>query len=176
MSLVSETALTDRIVAIVEPALAAQGLELVRVAVQGQARPVLLIMIDRSDEADVAMDDCVAASRTVSTLLDVADPMPGEYRLEVSSPGLDRPLTRTGDFARYAGHEARVEMREAVDGQRRFRGRLEGIAGDVVTLTTETGPVSLPFAGIVRAKLILTDALLAQPRKPAAGQQAMQGS
>ncbi|MSO80828.1 MAG: ribosome maturation factor RimP [Alphaproteobacteria bacterium] len=163
-------------VAIVEPALAAQGLELVRVAVQGHGRPVLLIMIGRSDEADVAMDDCVAASRTVSTLLDVADPMPGEYRLEVSSPGLDRPLTRAGDFARYAGHDARVEMREAVDGQRRFRGRLEGIDGDVVTLTTEAGPVSLPFAGIIRAKLILTNALLAQPQKPAAGQQAMQGS
>ncbi|MGE0256362.1 MAG: ribosome maturation factor RimP [Alphaproteobacteria bacterium] len=176
MSLVSETALTDRIVAIVEPALAAQGFSLVRVAMQGQSRPVLQIMIDRTDDADVGMDDCVAASRTVSALLDVADPIAGEYRLEVSSPGLDRPLTRATDFARYAGHEARIELRTAIDGQRRFRGRLDGIDGDVVTLTTEAGPVALPFAGIVRAKLVLTDALLAQPRKPAAGQQAMQGS
>jgi len=176
VSLVSETALTDRILAIVEPALAAQGFALVRVAMHGQARPILQVMIDRSDGADVAMDDCVAASRTVSALLDAADPIAGEYRLEVSSPGLDRPLTRAADFARYAGHEARVEMREAIDGQRRFRGRLDGFDGSVVTLTTETGTVSLPFAGIVRAKLILTDALLAQPRNPAPGRQAMQGS
>jgi ribosome maturation factor RimP len=168
LNLVSDTVQTDRIVTIVEPSLAAMGYELVRVMLRGGDRPVLQVMIDRADGDEVTIDDCVDASRTMSALLDVEDPISDAYELEVSSPGIDRPLTRPKDFERFAGLEARIELKQAVEGRKRFRGRLLGLDGDIVRLVGEHAPdaeLSLPLAGIVRAKLVLTDELLAATRR-----------
>lgn len=168
MNLISETVQTDRIVAIVEPSLVAMGYEIVRVLLHGGDRLVLQVMIDRADGETVTIDDCTEASRTISALLDVDDPISGAYELEVSSPGIDRPLTRPKDFERFAGFEARIEVKVPVDGRRRFRGRLLGIAGDAVRLAgadaTDT-EISLPLAGIARAKLVLNDELLAAAQR-----------
>lgn len=168
MSLVSETVQTDRIVTIIEPSLVAMGFDLVRVALHGSDRPALQIMIDRVDGEEITIDDCATASRAISALLDVEDPIDDAYELEVSSPGIDRPLTRPKDFERFAGLEARIELKQAVDGRKRFRGRLLGLAGDAVRLTGEDAPdteFTLPLAGIVRAKLVLNDELLAATRR-----------
>ena len=138
------------------------GYEVVRVQLSGGRRPVLQVMAERTDGAPMTVDDCADISRTVSALLDVEDPIAGAYHLEVSSPGIDRPLTRLKDFERFAGHEARIETRALIDGRRRFKGVLRGVAGEVVRMETEDGAVTeLPFAGILRAKLVLTDALIA---------------
>ena len=168
MNLISETVQTDRIVAIVEPSLGAMGYEIVRVLLRGGDRLVLQVMIDRADGETVTIDDCTEASRTVSALLDVDDPISGAYELEVSSPGIDRPLTRPKDFERFAGFEARVEVKVPVDGRKRFRGRLLGIADDAVRLAGDDAAdteISLPLAGIARAKLVLNDELLAAAQR-----------
>ncbi len=138
------------------------GYEIVRVQLSGGRRPVLQVMAERVDGAAMTVDDCADISRTVSALLDVEDPISGAYHLEVSSPGIDRPLTRLKDFERYAGFEARIETKALIDGRRRFKGVLKGIAGERVRVETEDGAVAeLPFGGILRAKLVLTDALIA---------------
>ena len=168
MSLVSDTVQTDRIVTIIEPSLAAMGFEVVRVLLRSGESLALQIMIDRADGDEITIDDCAAASRAVSALLDVEDPITDAYELEVSSPGIDRPLTRPKDFERFAGLEARIELRQAVDGRKRFRGRLLGLAGDAIRLTGEDAPdieFTLPLAGIARAKLVLNDELLAATRR-----------
>lgn len=157
-----------RIEKMVEPALADMGYELVRVRMSGTARPTLQIMADRADGTPMTVDDCAEISHVVSAMLDVEDPIEGAYSLEVSSPGIDRPLTRPKDFERFAGHEARVEMRHAIDGQRRYRGRIVGIDGSNVRLASGEGEVLLPFDDIQDAKLMLTDELLAAARQPAA--------
>ena len=119
----------QRIAEIVGPSLEAMGYDLVRIRlVGGQPRPTLQVMAERRDEAGMTVDDCAAISRTVSALLDVEDPISGAYMLEVSSPGIDRPLTRPADYDRYQGFEAKLELRQAHDGRRRFRGRILGIA------------------------------------------------
>ncbi|MEK9662531.1 MAG: ribosome maturation factor RimP, partial [Alphaproteobacteria bacterium] len=163
MSLVSETIQTDRIVTIVESSLAAMGYELVRVMLRGGNRQVLQVMIDRADGGEITVDDCAEASRAMSALLDVEDPISDAYELEVSSPGIDRPLTRPKDFERFAGLVARIELKQPVDGRKRFRGRLLGLADEAVRLADEDVPdaeFSLPLAGIVRAKLVMNDELL----------------
>lgn len=168
MSLVSDTIQTDRIVTIIEPSLAAMDFELVRVMLSSGDRLVLQVMIDRADGDEITVEDCAGASRAISALLDVEDPISDAYELEVSSPGIDRPLTRPKDFDRYAGLVARVELKQAVDGRKRFRGRLLGLSGDAVRLVGEDAPdteFSLPLAGIVRAKLVLNDELLAAARR-----------
>jgi ribosome maturation factor RimP len=106
-------------------------------------------------------------SRASSAILDVEDPISSAYVLEVSSPGIDRPLTRLGDFARFAGFEARVEMEQAVAGQRRFSGRLLGVEGLEILIETEEGPQRLPFAALKKAKLLLTDDLIAAAQREA---------
>ncbi len=147
---------------IIAPTVAAMGYEIVRVQLSGGRRPVLQVMAERVDGAAMTVDDCADISRTVSALLDVEDPISGAYHLEVSSPGIDRPLTRLKDFERYAGFEARIETKALIDGRRRFKGVLKGIAGERVRVETEDGAVAeLPFGGILRAKLVLTDALIA---------------
>jgi ribosome maturation factor RimP len=108
------------------------------------------------------VDDCAALSRAVSAVLDVEDPIAGAYTLEVSSPGIDRPLVRLADFDRFAGFEAKVEMDLAVDGRRRYQGRLLGAEGDAVRMRMEDTEVLLPYADIRRAKLVLTEDLLAK--------------
>ncbi len=169
MSLVSDTAQTDTVLALIEPSLTDLGYEVVRIRLQGDGRPVLQIMIDRADGADVTVEDCTLVSRTASALLDVADPIAGAYELEVSSPGLDRPLTRPKDFQSFSGNEARIELKAAIDGRRRFRGRLLGLDGDTVRmavpLDADETEFALPLDAIVKAKLILTDELLAAAQR-----------
>lgn len=150
-----------RLEALVTPTLEGMGYELVRVTLVGTQRPVLQIMADRADEKPMTVEDCADISRAVSAILDVEDPIDGAYTLEVSTPGIDRPLTREKDFVRYEGHEAKVELAVAQDGRKRFRGILKGVEDGVIVLEDEKGGlVSLPFADIRSAKLILTDALL----------------
>jgi ribosome maturation factor RimP len=153
--------LAGRVEALIGPTVEAMGFSLVRVQVLGRNRPRLQIMAERKDGESMVVDDCATLSRAVSAVLDVEDPIAGAYTLEVSSPGIDRPLVRLADFDRFAGFEAKVEMGLAVDGRRRFQGRLLGTEGDAVRLRMEDAEVVLPFADIRRAKLVLTEDLLA---------------
>ena len=146
---------------LIEPTLHDMGFELVRVLMSGGQRPTLQIMVERGDQAPTTLDACAKVSHAVSALLDVADPLPGAYRLEVTSPGLDRPLVRRADYERFAGLEARLETELPIEGRRRFRGRLLGLAGDQVRLALPEGEMSIPFDAIKKAKLVLTDELLA---------------
>ena len=150
-----------RVETIIAPTLQDMGFDLVRVRISGAQRLTLQVMAERLDDGTMTVEDCAAISRAVSTLLDVEDPIKGSYTLEVSSPGLDRPLTRPKDYTRFAGLEVKIELREPMDGQRRFRGRIAGLADDQVQLDTEDTRVAIPYADIERAKLILTDELLA---------------
>jgi ribosome maturation factor RimP len=152
---------------LIAPSLAAMGYEIVRVLLMGHYRPVLQIMIERTDRAALSVEECAQVSRTVSALLDVEDLIAGSYTLEVSSPGIDRPLTRPEHFARFAGFEAKLETRTAVDGRKRFRGRLMGVDGDRVRLATPEGELALSLADLQRAKLVLTDELIAAAAGPA---------
>jgi len=155
---------TGKIEAMIAPSLDAMGYRVVRVAVTGGRRATLQIMAERRDDQAMTVEDCAEISRTVSALLDVADPIAGAYTLEVSSPGIDRPLVRREDFARFAGFEAKIELTQPQDGRRRFRGKLLGVEGDAVRLLVDDAPVALPLAAVARAKLVLTDALLAASR------------
>ena len=146
---------------LIEPTLHDMGFELVRVLMSGGQRPTLQVMVERSDQGPVTLDQCAEVSHAISALLDVADPLPGAYRLEVTSPGLDRPLVRRADYERFAGFEARLETELPLEGRRRFRGRLLGIADDQVRLALPEGETSIPFGAIKKAKLVLTDELLA---------------
>jgi ribosome maturation factor RimP len=154
---------TRRIEAIIAPSIEAMGYEVVRVMLTGGRRPTLQIMAERADGSGMNVDDCAQISRTISAVLDVEDPISGQYTLEVSSPGIDRPLTRLKDFRRYAGFEARIDVAAPIDGRKRFGGRLLGVDdADRVLVETEPGVrEALPFEGIARAKLILTDELVA---------------
>jgi ribosome maturation factor RimP len=160
---------TNQIARIIEPSLDAMGYRLVRLMQTGGLhRPTLQIMAERRDEAPMTVEDCAQISRSVSALLDVADPIAGAYLLEVSSPGIDRPLVRPEDYDRFAGFEARIDLAEPLDGRKRFRGRLLGREGGDVRLAVEAAEVRLPLAAITRAKLVLTDELLAlAQQKPA---------
>lgn len=146
---------------LIEPTLSDMGFELVRVLLHGGQRPVLQVMAERADRTPMSVEHCAAISRAISAILDVADPIAGAYRLEVTSPGLDRPLTRRADFERFRGFEARVETELPIAGQRRFRGRLLGVVDDQLRLQLAEGEQAIPCAGIKKAKLILTDELLA---------------
>ena len=156
---------TVRIERIIAPSLEALGYEVVRVHLSNARPPILQVMAERASDGGMNVDDCEVVSRTVSALLDVEDPISGAYMLEVSSPGIDRPLTRAKDYERFAGFEAKVEMHRAVNGQKRFRGKLLGLAGDAVKLETEKGETALPLADIDNAKLVLTDELIAASLK-----------
>lgn len=144
----------------VEPTIADLGFNTVRVEFLGLKSPRVQIMVERRDEGTLTLDDCAAVSRAVSALLDVEDLVPGAYTLEVSSPGIDRPLVRLNDFDRFAGFEAKVELARPLDGRRRFRGRLRGTDGELVRLESSDGAVAVPYADIHRAKLVLTDELI----------------
>lgn len=150
---------------LIAPSLSAMGYDIVRTVLSGAQRPRLQIMAERRDGSGMNIDDCVAVSRAVGAILEVEDPISGAYELEVSSPGLDRPLTRLADFERFAGHEAKIEATLPIDGRRRWRGRLLGVDGDRVRLAAEDGELALPFAGIAKAKLVLTDEVLAGAAK-----------
>ena len=145
----------------IAPALATLGYDVVRIQFGGGAQPVLQVMIERSDRGALTVADCAAASRAVSARLEVEAFAAGACALEVSSPGIDRPLVRLDDFDRFSGFEARVEMAEPLDGRRRFRGRLRGADDGHVRMTVDDRDVSLPHAAIRNAKLVLTEELLA---------------
>jgi ribosome maturation factor RimP len=170
-----------RIHDLIAPSLEAMGFVIVRLRFTGGKRmPTLQVMVERAasrdqarlDDGGITADDCADISRTISALLDVEDPIVGSYHLEVSSPGIDRPLVRLADFGRFRGFDARIETRQAIDGRRRFVGRLDGIDADRVRLIDDSaGAVALPFPAIQSAKLKLTDQLLNQilksrPRPP----------
>jgi len=158
---------TARIETLVAPSLEAMGYRLVRVAVTGGRRAVVLqVMAERIDDKPMGVDDCTEVTHTVSALLDVADPIENAYVLEVSSPGIDRPLVRREDYERFRGHEAKLELSAPLDGRRRFRGKLLGIEADRVRINLGDEIVELPLASIQRAKLVLTDELLAQQPRP----------
>ena len=147
---------------LIAPSLEAMGYEVVRVLIMGGAdSPVLQIMAERGADGGMSIDDCAKVSRAVSAILDVEDPIAGAYTLEVSSAGLDRPLTRLKDFERFAGFEAKVEMEIPVEGRKRFTGRLLGVEGTEVSIDTSEGARTLSFEGIAKAKLLLTDELIA---------------
>jgi ribosome maturation factor RimP len=157
----------DRVERLIAPSLADMGYTVVRILMTGQQRPTLQIMAERSDGRGMTVDDCAEISRVVSALLDVEDPVRGAYTLEVSSPGIDRPLVKPGDFARFAGHVARVETRMPIDGRRRFRGTLVATTERGVRMGVEGAEVELPFDAIEKAKLVITDALIAETMKQA---------
>ena len=157
-------ALDQRIASLIEPTLVAMGYELVRVRLSGGQRLSLQIMAERADRVAMTVEDCADISRTVAAVLDVEDPISGGYELEVSSPGIDRPLVKAGDFDRFAGREAKIETRSPVKGRKRFRGRLLGLADGLVRidLADGSGEAALAFESIEKAKLILTDDLLSR--------------
>jgi len=173
-----ETGLPARIAALAEPVLADLGFRLVRVKVSGGETATVQIMAERPD-GTFTIEDCEAVSRNFSPLLDAHDPIHGAYRLEVSSPGIDRPLVRPSDFEAWAGHEAKIEMAVPVAGRKRFKGNLEGYADGEVRLFIENPEgaakepvlIGIPFADISDAKLVLTDALIeaARSRLPVKG-------
>jgi ribosome maturation factor RimP len=152
--------LAQRVAEFVQPTIEDLGFATVRVEFLGLKSPRVQIMVERVDQKAMTVDDCALVSRAVSALLDVEDLIPGAYTLEVSSPGIDRPLVSLADYERFAGFEAKVELARPLEGRRRFRGRLRGAAGDMVSLEMPDGMVELPFADIHRAKLILTDELV----------------
>src|SRR5688500_17586165 len=147
---------------LIEPEVNAEGLELVRIMmIGGKDDPTLQVMAENPDTRQLTLQDCERLSRRLSERLDEADPIEHAYRLEVSSPGIDRPLTRRRDFEDYKGHEARISLKEKIDGRREFKGELKGLDGDdVVVEVPNLGEARLPFAGIHAAKLLFTDRLL----------------
>ncbi|HUK10888.1 MAG TPA: ribosome maturation factor RimP [Stellaceae bacterium] len=149
-----------RIETLIAPSLEAMGYRVVRVMSLGGRRPVLQVMAERIDGAPMGVEDCGEISHAVSALLDVEDPIAHAYVLEVSSPGIDRPLVRPADYERFSGFEAKVELRRPIEGRRRFRGRLLGLAEERVRLDVGSGVVELPFNEIQRAKLVLTNELI----------------
>ncbi len=150
-------ALEQKIATLVQPVIEEQGYELVLVHMQG---PDLQIMAENPETRNLGVDECAALSREIATLLEVEDPIKGRYRLEVSSPGIDRPLIKLQDFTDFAGYEVKVEVSPPIEGQKRFRGRLKGIEENEVVLETDHGLAYLPFDGVERAKLVMTDELL----------------
>jgi ribosome maturation factor RimP len=163
-----ETGPALRVAALVEPVLESMGFRLVRIRMTG---PTLQVMAERPD-GTFSIDDCEQVSRAISPILDVEDVIPSRYHLEVSSPGIDRPLVRPEDFHNWAGHEAKIEMAVPVAGRKRFRGVLEGFEDGEARLyidNPEGGPekilVGVPFADIAEARLVLTDELIAAARE-----------
>ena len=153
--------LEQRIADIIGPAIEDMGFELVRVLMSGQRRKKLQIMAEPLDGSQMTVDHCADISRAVSALLDVDDPIDDAYTLEVSSPGIDRPLVKLADYERFAGFDARIEMQIPVDGRRRFSGRLVGVDGTDVIIDVTEGEARLPFADIQKSKLLMTDELIA---------------
>jgi ribosome maturation factor RimP len=159
----------DALSAIIAPEAEALGFDLVRVAWfdkggDGSDEPTLQVMAERPDTRQLVIEDCAALSHRISDKFDELDPIVEAYRLEVSSPGIDRPLTRQKDFADWAGHEAKIEVNEAIADQKRFRGMLNGIAddGEAISITDKSGAEhNIAFSNIHSAKLVLTDRLIA---------------
>jgi ribosome maturation factor RimP len=165
--LVVEPGVAARVSAVAAPVLQQMGYRLVRIRISGEAGCTVQIMAERPD-GSMHIDDCEAISRALSPVLDIADPIERAYRLEISSPGIDRPLVRRSDFVRYAGHLVKIEMAVASHGRKRFRGTLDGVEGGAVRLHRDDVPagddadVLLPMEDIAEARLVLTDELIAE--------------
>jgi ribosome maturation factor RimP len=164
--LIVEQGMAARVAAIAGPVLVGLGYRLVRVKISGSVSLTVQIMAERAD-GSMTIEDCEASSRALSPVFDVEDPIDREYRLELSSPGIDRPLVRRSDFVRYAGHEAKIEMEVPFGTQKRFRGIVLGVEGDAARLrprdaADETADVLLPMTDMAEARLVLTDALVTE--------------
>lgn len=153
-----------QILELLDPVAEAAGYEIVRLRLMGGTqRRRLQVMAERPSDGEMSVEDCARLARAVSEVLDAADPIDGEYMLEVSSPGIDRPLTRLKDFETYEGLEVRIELDRLADNRKRFKGEIAGIEGDNVALNTEDDPdntILVPFAWLVEAKLVLNDTLM----------------
>jgi len=155
--------LTDKIAALIEPMIEELGYELVRVQLFNSPRggPSTLQVMAEADDGTMTVEACAKISRQISVIMDVEDPITSEYVLEVSSPGMDRPLTRLKDFVNYAGHIAKVEMEQAVDQRRRYSGKLLGVEDELILVNVDGEVHKLNFADILKAKLVMTDELVA---------------
>lgn len=159
--LIAKAAIDQRMAGILTPVIEGMGYELVRVRLMAGKSKTLQIMADKPD-GGIEVDDCAKISTAVSAVLDVEDPLEDAYTLEVSSPGIDRPLTRLKDFDAWAGYEAKIETSDLIDGRRRFKGVLAGTEDDEVLIEIDEGTIGLKFDWLSDAKLVLTDALIAE--------------
>ena len=162
--LIARAAVDKRLAEIAQPVIEGLGYELVRIRLMSGKSTTLQIMADKAD-GGIEVDDCAKISTELSAIFDVEDPVAGEYALEVSSPGIDRPLTRLKDFAAWAGWEAKIETSELIDGQRRFKGTLQGVQDDEILIDIQQGTIGLKFEWLSDAKLVLTDELIAESLK-----------
>jgi ribosome maturation factor RimP len=158
-NLIAKTGMDQRLAEIVSPVIEDMGFELVRLRLMGGNTPTLQIMAERPT-GGIEVDECAEISTAVSALLDVEDPILDAYVLEVSSPGIDRPLTRLKDFETYEGYEAKVETQNLIDGRKRFRGVLAGVEGNEVLINLEEGTIGLEFDWLADGKLVMTDELI----------------
>lgn len=159
-NLIAKTPIDKKLLAIVKSEVEAMGFEIVRLRLMGgDGRPTLQIMVERPD-GGIEIAECARISTAISAILDVDDPIDGEYTLEISSPGIDRPLTRVKDFDNWSGFDAKIALETAIDNQRRFRGELVGVEGDEVLLNTQHGTIGLRLDWISEAKLVLSDELI----------------
>lgn len=171
----TETGAAAAVAVIVEPVLIGLGFRLVRVQISGRDGQTVQVMAERPD-GFLTVDECATISRALSPTLDAYEPVSGAYRLEISSPGIDRPLVRPEDFERWAGHEAKIELRQLVDGRKRFQGAIEGYSDGEVRLFVEVQGhaeprvLGLAVASIATAKLVMTDVLLKESLRRQAGQ------
>lgn len=148
---------------LVAETIESMGFDIVRISMNGAQRPTLQIMIERQDNKPLVVDDCAAVSRAVSEILDEKDPIESEYSLEVSSPGVDRPLTKIEHFIRFKGYETKIETDEIVDGRKRFKGKITDVDQDNnIKFVMEEKEYSIPFNAVSKAKLVLTDDLWAE--------------
>jgi ribosome maturation factor RimP len=157
----------DRVVALIDPTAAGLGFRIVRVRLSGNRRKRLQIMAERVSDGEMGIVDCSKLSRALAPVFDLDDPVEGEYDLEISSPGIDRPLMRIEDFERFKGHEAKLETSAMNDNQRRFKGVISAVEGDVIVLTTDQGEARLKFEQLSDARLVLTDKLIEEDLKRA---------
>ena len=150
-----------RIQNMIEPTVGDLGFEIVRVRIFGINKLSIQVMVEHKDGQGMTVDNCATISRAISALLDVVDPVKAAYTLEVSSPGIDRPLVRIGDFDRFQGFQAKIETNRPFNGRQRFKGRLLGVEGESVRIMIDGQEMKLPHPNIQRAKLVLTDDLIA---------------
>lgn len=162
--LIAKTTMDKRLAEIVTPVIEDMGFELVRLRLMSGQTPTLQIMAERP-QGGIEVDECAAISTAVSAVMDVEDPIIDAYTLEVSSPGIDRPLTRLKDFDTYEGYEAKIETLDMIDGRKRFRGVIAGVDGEEVLVNLDEGTVGLRFDWLAEAKLVLTDELIKEMLK-----------
>lgn len=155
--------LVEKITQLIEPVLQDRGFELVRVSYQGNDNNnTLQVMAEHKDGQNMTADDCESLSRALSAILDVEDIIAGRYLLEVTSPGIDRPLVKLQDYDRFKGREAKIETLLPIDGRKRFKGLLKGVQNNQVLIDFEGNEIAIDFSAISKAKLVLTDELVAQ--------------